>query len=378
MRPIVFYEALPLQPDLVGLTQQDAFTPLPSDWLVGTSDIVGSTKLIADGRYKTVNMVGAAVISAQINTHKGVLFPYVFGGDGATFAIPRDRQDAAKRALQAVRSWALTEFGIALRVALVSVAEIRSAGHDVTVARYKASSYVDYAMFAGGGLRWAEGRMKSGVGLLAEPEVDQVPDLTGLSCRWSHMPSTNGTILSVIAAPTPGHEVAFGEVASTVLSLANTLDRGGHPASVEGPGTKWPPLGATLEAIAQKGAGSLRSARRKALFESLVAWILIRTGIKIGGFDARRYRRIVGENADFRKFDDGLLMTIDCDLKTMSEIENTLSRAADQGILRYGLHQQDEAMMTCIAPSIMTDDHVHFVDGAGGGYTQAAANMKAG
>jgi hypothetical protein len=33
-------------------------------------------------------------------------------------------------------------------------------------------------------------------------------------------------------------------------------------------------------------------------------------------------------------------------------------------------------MMTCIVPSILTDDHVHFIDGAAGGYTQAARLMK--
>jgi hypothetical protein len=27
-------------------------------------------------------------------------------------------------------------------------------------------------------------------------------------------------------------------------------------------------------------------------------------------------------------------------------------------------------------PSILTDDHVHFIDGAAGGYTQAARLMK--
>ena len=33
--------------------------------------------------------------------------------------------------------------------------------------------------------------------------------------------------------------------------------------------------------------------------------------------------------------------------------------------------------MTCIVPSILRDDHIHFVDGADGGYTAAAAAMKA-
>ena len=33
--------------------------------------------------------------------------------------------------------------------------------------------------------------------------------------------------------------------------------------------------------------------------------------------------------------------------------------------------------MTCIVASPLQRDHVHFVDGAAGGYSVAAANMKA-
>ena len=32
--------------------------------------------------------------------------------------------------------------------------------------------------------------------------------------------------------------------------------------------------------------------------------------------------------------------------------------------------------MTCIVPSYVSDDHVHFLDGAGGGYALAALNLK--
>ena len=33
--------------------------------------------------------------------------------------------------------------------------------------------------------------------------------------------------------------------------------------------------------------------------------------------------------------------------------------------------------MTCFSPSVTERGHVHFVDGAGGGYTMAAKAMKA-
>jgi len=374
-----FYPSVPLHSDFATLSDAHVYTPLPDDWWIATSDIIGSTQAVADGRYKAVNMVGAAVISAQINAHKGVPFPYIFGGDGAGFAVPPGWKDRAQKALLAVKAWALSEFGMSLRVGIMPIADVRAAGLDVTVARFQVSKGVDYAMFSGGGLSWAEAQMKAGAQIAVDPPKDARPDLTGLSCRWSHMPSQHGVILSVVVLP---HDdvpsPAFSVFALRILEVARGLTGAGHPADAAGPGVRWPPVGATLEAHAQRGDGTLGSARRKALFESFVAWALIKTGLKVGGFDARRYRRVVGENADFRKFEDGLKMTLDCDPNTEEKLRDLLEQGAADGIIRFGLHAQSEAMMTCIVPSVMADDHVHFVDGASGGYTAAAQSMKSG
>ena len=42
------------------------------------------------------------------------------------------------------------------------------------------------------------------------------------------------------------------------------------------------------------------------------------------------------------------------------------------------MHRQSAALMTCIVPSIADDHHVHFVDGARGGYASAARRLKQG
>ncbi len=105
---------------------------------------------------------------------------------------------------------------------------------------------------------------------------------------------------------------------------------------------------------------------------------MLTLGIRIGGFDPDRYRREIVENADFRGYDDGLRMTIDCSPAQADRIEALLRRARDEGIARFGLHREAEALMTCIAPLPSHSDHVHFIDGATGGYTLAAAQLKAG
>lgn len=374
---LAFYDSLPKQADFADLSHAESYTPLPEDWWIGTSDVRGSTQAVQDGNYKTVNMVGAAVISAQINAHTGGSFPYIFGGDGASFAVPPAWKERASDALAAVRLWAHEAFDMELRVGMVSMTDIRRAGFDVKVARFQASEGADYAMFFGGGLNWAEAQMKAGAHPVPAAGPGSTPDLTGLSCRWSHMPSKNGVILSMIVMPHADATWAdFTTFVPRVLDRISLLEANGHPCAKEGPGVSWPPAGATLEAHAQRGRGSLGKARRKALFESFVAWALIKTGLKVGGFDARRYRRIVGENADFRKFEDGLKMTVDCDRATEADLRSLLEEGAKEGVIRFGLHAQSEAMLTCIVPSIMEDNHVHFVDGASGGYTAAARFLK--
>ncbi|WP_420012532.1 DUF3095 domain-containing protein [Tateyamaria sp.] len=375
----MFYDQLPRRSAFSDLADPARYTPLPKDWVVGTSDIIGSTDAIAAGKYKLVNMVGAAVISAQINAAGGRAFPYVFGGDGAAFAHPPEFEDEAAAALAAVQVWAREEFDMGLRVGLFPVSEIRTAGREVAVARYRASEDVDYAMFAGGGVSWAENRMKDGVETVAAAAPGTQPNLEGLSCRWNHMQARNGTILSLLVQPGEGVDAdAFGAVAQSVLDLVRHLERGGHPAPAEGPGFGWPPPGAMLEAHASRGSGSLAKRKRQIMIETALAWVFLMTRIKLGGFDPAHYQRVVGANADFRKFDDGLKMTIDCDAETVARLRAVLDEARGRGIVHYGMHMQDEAMMTCIVPSIMEDSHVHFIDGAAGGYTQAAMGIKDG
>jgi hypothetical protein len=373
-----FYDSLPKRDAFEAFASPDAYTALPDDWVVGTSDIVGSTQEIAKGRYKTVNMVGAAVISAQVNASGGHALPYVFGGDGAAFACPAHHRDHAAKALAAVQVWAREIFDIELRTAMVSVADIRAAGHDVAVARHQASEGVDYAMFSGGGLSWAEAQMKAGRHAIASAPSGTLPNLDGLSCRWSHMKARLGTILSVVIQPgAPAQPDAFSAVCVAVLERAGQLERAGHPSPEIGPGTTWPPRDYELDAKVSRKNMPLGKRKRQVLLETALAWVLLNVGLKIGGFDPKAYRREVASNADFRKFDDGLKMTIDCDAETVADLRALLDRAQAAGTLVYGMHSQDEAMMTCIVPSPMVNTHVHFIDGAAGGYTQAASQIKA-
>src|SRR4051812_49776927 len=123
------------------------YSALPDDWSVGVADIVESTKAIAEARYKAVNMAGASVIAAVTNALEGREFPFVFGGDGASFAVAPADLEAARDALAATAIWVKEDLDLSMRVALVPVKAVRAQGLDIRVARFGPSPNLSYAMF---------------------------------------------------------------------------------------------------------------------------------------------------------------------------------------------------------------------------------------
>jgi hypothetical protein len=372
-----FYGRIPVFRGFASLMEPSLYSPLPDDWTVGVADIVESTKAIAQARYKAVNMAGAAVIAAVTNALEGREFPFVFGGDGASFAIPPDDLDRARDALAATAAWVSGDLDLVMRVALVPVAAIRAQGLDVRVARYGPSANLSYAMFSGGGLGWAEAAMKRGEFAVPAAPPGTQPDLSGLSCRFEEIPSARGLILSVLVVPArDANPLAFRKVIEDIIALVESSPDAGRPVPSDGPPLRWPPQGLDYEARAARG-GSLFKRRAYTLGLTLFVYVIMRFGIKVGGFVPKVYTQQVVENSDFRKYDDGLRMILDCTEELGSALTARLVAAAEQGVVRYGLHRQDAAMMTCFTPSAMRSDHVHFIDGARGGYASAATALKA-
>lgn len=361
-----------------GVVEADRYRAAADDDIVGVSDVVGSTEAIAAGRYKAVNFAGAAVIGAVMNGVARRDFPFAFGGDGASFLLRAGEREAARTALQNVAQWSDRELKLKLRVGLVDVAAIRAAGRDVKFAWFKASQSVAYAMFAGGGIAYAESELKAGrIGLTAAAAPGE-PDLTGLSCRFRPLAARHGLILSLIVRPRSRDlDPAFQRATRRLIALIAEREAGaGTPLPEGGPVMKLFGSSARLEAhtLSSRNPYALRWLAAMAR----QAWIgaVIASGIKVAGFDADHYRRQSARNSDFRKYGDGLAMTIDCSPATADAIEALLAEERRAGALDFGAHRQTEALVTCLVPSAMTDDHFHFVDGAGGGYALAAKALK--
>jgi hypothetical protein len=373
----LFYGGIPVFRGFTRLMDPALYLPLPDDWSIGVADIVDSTKAIAAQRYKAVNMAGAAVIASVTNALKGREFPFVFGGDGASFAVaPRD-VEAAREALAATATWVREDLDLRMRVALMPVSAVRAQRLDVRVARFGPSANLSYAMFSGGGLAWADAAMKRGEFAIAEAPAGTQPDLSGLSCRFDVIPASRGLILSVLVMPTRDADPqAFRKVIEDIIHLVERSPDGARPVPPQGPPLKWPPQGLDYEARAKRG-GSLLARRARVLASTLLGYLIMRFDLKVGGFMPKVYKRQLVENSDFRKYDDGLRMVLDCTPELERTLSDRLASAARDRVVRYGLHRQDAAMMTCFMPSALRSDHMHFIDGARGGYASAATALKA-
>ena len=73
---------------------------------------------------------------------------------------------------------------------------------------------------------------------------------------------------------------------------------------------------------------------------------------------------------------DGKLNTVISSTTTQREnLVKKLDALEKEGKILYGLHISQESVMSCYVRRIQ-NQHIHFVDGAGGGYTQAARVLK--
>ena len=70
---------------------------------------------------------------------------------------------------------------------------------------------------------------------------------------------------------------------------------------------------------------AVRCSRAASMVLALTLWayVVMRLGIKVGNFVPKTYLQQVVENSDFRKYDDGLRMILDCTRGTGARAERS-------------------------------------------------------
>jgi len=379
-----FYADLQSFDDFSAVSDLSRYTPAPDDWLVVIADIKGSTDAIEAGRYKDVNMIGAATITAVLNVTRVHEIPYVFGGDGATLMVPPETLPRVRQALFKTRNLAKARFALDLRIGAVPVRRVRGGEIDVLVAKFRLSPGNYLATFTGGGVGLIDKMIKQDDGtqgwLLTDEASDNMPDLQGLSCRWEPLAAKRGVMLSILVqALATDRDDAATTYRTVIEDLTKAMGhdiQGCRPVTAENMRFHWPPSGLNAEAQATRAAHGYITRLIALYVESLIQWGLNAFNLTFKTYNAPVYRQELRDNSDYRRFDDTLRMVLDCTPEDVLAIQKTLAHFRAQGVIAYGLHQADSALMTCLVFNLSDSEHVHFIDGGNGGFALAARQLK--
>jgi Protein of unknown function (DUF3095) len=327
-----------------------------------------------------VNTVAAASITAVLNAAGDIDIPFIFEGDGSAFCVPPTLLDDVRAALAKTRDMARTSFGLDLRVATVPATRVREAGFDILVARYRVSENYVQAVFAGGGMAWAERYMKApasamlcavGAGVAARGSHD------GLECRWQDIPSPHGETVSLIVRAAGDDRRVYRELIAKVAEIYGTEDAC-HPVTL-------PALSMTLggrrldnEAgvrVAVRGAWGRWRYRMWVRLVVILGWFLMKFRIRTQETDWSLYKPTLVRNSDVRKFNDVYRQVLAGTAAQRTALTAWLEARHARRELAYGLHVADRAHMTCLVFDY-SGRHLHFIDGADGGFFAAAVAFK--
>lgn len=379
-----FYASLKPFSRFSDLTEAAHYRPVPEDWWIVITDVKGSTEALAQNRYKDVNLLGASSIISVLNVLRGVDVPFVFGGDGATLLIHDSDIERIKPALRGTQRLARDVLDFELRVGLVPVAMLAGSGTSVHVAKFAISDKASIAMIRGGGLNYVEKLVKdtSDVGAsfrlqISDSAGDETASFEGLSCRWNPIKAKRGEMMSLLIAALrqENSEAIYKRIIRKIESILDPNLSRPTTGEMAGRGIHIPSLFKELRMQTMGKSFKLKlKFAYSILFQVAVMRGFMLTGAKSKSFDATKYFAEMGDNSDFQKFDDMIRMVRDCTIQQRDQVLAALVEERAKGEIAYGVHMSNEALLTCLV--FQLDNHIHFVDGSGGGYALAAKQLK--
>jgi len=386
MTTVDFYRDLRVLQSFAETIETARHTQIPGDWWIVVADVIGSTKAIEAGAYKKVNTVGVACIAAVVNVDRSVEMPFVFGGDGATFAVPGSLLERIVPALREAQRLSRESFELSLRVGLVQVSTLVDSGLRVRVAKIRLSPNVTQPSFSGPGWEEAERRVKdplaSGVLRVEEGGGPCEGSFEGFECRWQGVPSFHDHKLALlVAAVADDADVNLRSYRSVTAKIAEIYGdiSNYHPLRADHLHLSFSPRDLSHEWRVRSSRltlwARLKYFTRMALLNLAGVYLFARK-IDTRAVRWSRYIDELVENSDFRKFDGVLRMVIDGTEAQYQRLRAYLEGERREGRLAYGMHRSREALLTCIVFSY-NGKHVHFVDGSDGGYAIAARELKA-
>lgn len=371
-----FYTRLPVNhiPLSELLTEEHLFYRIPEDWHVIITDIKGSTAVVQKGLHETVNLVATGSIVAVLNISfkANITVPFFFGGDGATFIVPPAIKEAAIKALLLYKNNTQESFAMDLRIGTVPVSEIYAAGHTLRVTKFTSSGNFHIPVILGDGLHYAERQIKGEDYMLSGdlPAGEEI-DLSGMQCRWDRIkpPEHHYEVVSLIVVATAAEKQAkvFQQVITHIDRIYGTPDKR-QPISITQLRLKSTFAKLGLELRAKFG--------RKGMFHLLQTWLTNILGqLYFRTRPGRTYLTRLIEMSDTLVIDGKINTVITGTEVQRRQLVLELNKLEAAGEIYYAFYVSRESVMSCYVRDYK-DEHIHFVDGAEGGYTHAAGVLK--
>ncbi len=374
-----FYSELPLRKQ--GLSELIAdgsmFSNLPADWHILVADIKNSTQAIQDGFHREVNLIatGSVIAILNISAEAGINVPFFFGGDGAVILVPPILLEEGISALNKHRINTLRNFKFELKIGQVSVEEIYKQNIELKIAKARMSKIFNIPVVLGDGLQFAESLVKEiNVSEIEKLSVDEIPlNLDGMECKWNRInpPKKNQEVISLIVNGNAKSDIAqsFSEVLKTIDTIYGSQNRR-KPISV-----KRLQLNSSWRQINSEMRTKLGHYKNLYFIKNWFKTIFGRfylSQTEIG----KNYLEKLVQLTDTLTIDGRINTVISGTPKQRAALISFLDQLEKSNKISYGLHVSDASVMSCYVKDMSTDDHIHFVDGADGGYTKAANNLK--
>ncbi len=373
-----FFTDLSLQTTSISdlVADKSLFSKVPEDWHIVAADIKNSTEAIGNGNHDQVNLVATGSIIAILNLaySKNISIPFFFGGDGATMLIPSELLEAAMAALNQHRINTLENFGFELKIGSISLKEIYENEISLEISKLKISEILTIPIVLGEGLQYAEKQIKANFNDSNNNfKIPNLLNLEGMECKWDKIspPETNQEVVSliVIACKEEDPSEIFSKILKNIDTIYGSLNSR-KPISV-----KRLKLKASLRKLNDEMRTKLGTYDGLYLIKN---WFTTNFGkyyLK-NTSSGKNYLQKLVELTDTLTIDGRINTVITGTPQQRKSLTTYLDYLEEKDKIKYGLHVSEQSVMSCYVRDMKTDDHIHFVDGAGGGYTKAANQLK--
>lgn len=371
-----FYSRLPVNeiPLSELLMEEHLFYKVPENWHVVITDIKSSTEAVDTGMHTNVNLVatGSMVAVLNISNKAGIVVPSFFGGDGATFIIPPTLLTETIHALEKHRDNSKKNFDLTLRVGHLPVSEIYKNGHKLTITKLRTSKIFIIPVVLGDGISYAEKVIKGpGYKTSIPPDDDHDLDLSGMQCRWDMVepPLTDGEVVSllVVARNAANQAPVFRKAVDKIDEIYGAPEKR-KPITVSG---------LRIRRRLQQLALEMRTKMsRYAPFYLLKAWLTsLLAPLFFKTKTGKNYLNELVAMSDTLIIDGKINTVITGTAEQREKLTAALDQMEKDGEIYYGIYISKASVLSCYVRSFH-ENHIHFVDGAEGGYTNAAIMLK--